>query len=120
MSTPLPRRKVRGIRFGHLQHGQEIYQLLKDDPLVAQYDFPTFEMKVKEKITHQIKDVPRVIRNLEHYLLANPSCCELFRDIPYVGKQKLARMMRVSRSPPDKRLRDRLLIPLALQQEDDH
>lgn len=108
----MPRRKVLTIYVSQLERCAEVFIALKDDPVFEGYDLSTLTISVKAKITPVIKNAERAASNLEHYLAANPNCCEVFGDIRYVSKQKLAKMMRVSRSTLDKWLDDGLIIPI--------
>lgn len=108
----MPRRKELKVVLRELEHCVDIYSALKDDPIFEGYDLTTLVISVKAKITLVIKNAERSAMFLESYLAANPDCCEIFQDIRYVSKQKLAKMMRVSRSTLDKWLDDELIIPI--------
>lgn len=108
----MPRRKELKVVLRELEQCVDIYSALKDDPIFEGYDLTTLVISVKAKITPVIKNAERSAMFLESYLAANPDCCEIFQDIRYVSKQKLAKMMRVSRSTLDKWLDDELIIPI--------
>ena len=107
----MPRRKTLNVNLPELEHGLDIFLKLKNDPMLAGYDLSTLKITIQESIIKQIKDIDRVTRNLENYLVANPNCCELFDGMKYVSKQKLAKMLKVSRVTLDKWIADELIKP---------
>lgn len=110
----MPRRKELKVVLRQLEQCVGIYSALKDDPIFEGYDLSTLTISVKAKITPAIKNAERAAMFLESYLAANPDCYEVFQDVRYVTKQKLAKMMRVSRSTLDKWLDDELIVPICV------
>lgn len=108
----MPRRKVLTIDVSQLKRCTDVYLALKNDPIFEEYDLSTLTISVKAKITPVIKNAERAASNLENFLVANPACYEEFNDVKYVTKQKLAKMMRVSRTTLDKWFNDGLIIPI--------
>lgn len=111
----MPRRKEQKIVLSQLERCADVYLALKDDPIFEGFDLSTLTISVKARITHVIKNAERIVSNLEHYLAANPNCCEEFQGVKYVTKKQLAKMMRVSRSTLDKWLDNELIIPIYIR-----
>ncbi|MFR9548242.1 MAG: hypothetical protein SNG27_09235 [Rikenellaceae bacterium] len=105
----MPRRKTLTLDLDALECGDKIYQLLYDCDELIDYDLSTLKITVQEEIENKIKDIDKVIRNLERYMAINPNYSDVENGNNLVKKQTLAKMLGVSRVTLNKWFRDGLL-----------
>lgn len=111
----MPRRKQTTLKIQDIKLSEEIINLLKQEPQFEGCDFTTVKVSALETIEPKIKDIDRAIDNLERYLYINKNCCETFDDLRYVEKQKLAKMLKVSRSTLDRWVENGFVKPHTLE-----
>ncbi len=108
----MPRRKIITINAKDTSIFREIVaELSKDSELAADYDMDSIEITIKKKYQPYIKDVDKVISNLQHYYAANRQFIETFNGKQLISKNALAKMMKVSRPTIDKWLERGFIAP---------
>ncbi|MFI3320117.1 MAG: hypothetical protein SNH01_04685 [Rikenellaceae bacterium] len=105
----MPRRKTLTLDLHTLECGEQIYQLLFDCEQLLDYDLSTLKITIQEFIDVKIRNIDKVIKNLERYMKINPNYSDVESSHKLVKKQTLAKMLGVSRVTLDKWLRDGLI-----------
>lgn len=79
-----------------------VAELAKESELAADYDMDSNEISIKKKYQPYIKNVEKVISNLQRYYAANKQFIETFNGKQLISKNALAKMMNVSCPTIDK------------------
>lgn len=95
---------------------------LKANPLFADYDLNTIELKVKYKKPKPIltKDIGELVNNLLRYESANRERIATLDGMQLIGKKLLARMLKVTRATLDSWIEKGFVAPtriMAIDQE---
>jgi hypothetical protein len=108
----MPRRKKQIIKAKGLWIFQDLVSELSRNPELAEdYDMESIEIIIKKKIVPIIKDVDRVIKNLQHYSAANKQFIGTFNGRQLIFKKDLAKMMKVSRPTLDRWIKNGFIKP---------
>lgn len=95
----MPRTKKLKINVSELGCYSQLVAELNKNPLLADYDLSTIELKVKHNKPQPIlkKDVSELINNLLRYQSANCERIPTLDGVQLINKKLLARMLRVTR-----------------------
>lgn len=93
---------------------------LKNNPLLADYDLSTIEIKVKHNKPKPVlkKDIGELINNLLRYQSANRERIETFNGMQLIGKKLLARMLKVTRATLDSWIEKGFVLPTRIVEID--
>ncbi len=105
----MPRRKTLTLNLHALECGEQIYQLLFDCEQLFDYDLSTLKITIQEDIEVKIKNIDKVIYNLERYMAHYPNYSDVEGGENLVKKKTMAKMLGVSRVTLDKWIRDGLI-----------
>ena len=109
----MPRIKELKINTQDLNCHAQLVAELKNNPLFADYDLSTIELKVKHNKPKPIlkKDVSELINNLLRYQSANRERILILDGMQLINKKLLARMMKVTRSTVDSWIKKGFITP---------
>ncbi len=109
----MPRRKKITVKLKDLEDAKYLERLFGREPLFEEYDLSTLQITVQKKIYHKIKDIDRVIDNIERYLAINPNMVVIseFDGGYWVSRELLAKMAKVTRVTITKWFADKIIAP---------
>lgn len=93
---------------------------LKNNPLLADYDLSTIEIKVKHNKPKPVltKDIGELINNLLRYQSANSGLIPTLEGIQLINKKLLARMLKVTRATLDSWIEKGFVFPTRIVEID--
>lgn len=99
----MPRTKELKINASELGCYSKLVAELNKNPLLADYDLSTIELKVKHRKPKPIlkKDVSELINNLLRYQSANKERIPTLDGVQLINKKLLARMLKITRATLD-------------------
>lgn len=99
----MPRTRELKINTSELGCYSQLVAELNKNPLLADYDLNTIELKVKHRKPKPIlkKDVGELINNLLRYQSANRERIPTLDGVQLINKQLLARMLKITRATLD-------------------
>ena len=98
----MARRKEQKIKLSTLECRDMLIKELSQNPLLADYDMNSIEIKVLHKTTPYIKDIDRAVDFLQRYYSANKDKIQVMFGKQIISSTDLAKMMRVSRPTVNK------------------
>jgi DNA-directed RNA polymerase specialized sigma24 family protein len=106
----MPRRKQKTIKLADLQCRDALIEELRKNPLLADYDMDTVEIIIKENYhPHINKDIDELIDTLQRQYAANRHSLEAYEGTEIITNTELAKLMKVSRSTVNRRIKDGLI-----------
>lgn len=99
----MPRTRELKINASELGCYNQLIAELNKNPLLADYDLSTIELKVKHRKPKPIlkKDVGKLINNLLRYQSANRERIPTLDGMQLINKKLLARMLKITRATLD-------------------
>lgn len=109
----MPRTKELKINASELSCYSQLVAELNKNPLLADYDLSTIELKVKHNKSKPIlkKDVGELINNLLRYQSANRERIPTLDGMQLINKQLLARMLKITRATLDSWIKKEFIQP---------
>ena len=93
----MPRRKLTTINLKELETYSALIEELQDNPAYADKDLTTLKLTVLDNYEATIKEVDKVIKHLQHYVVAKKNTIEVFQGEQLISRTKLSKILGISR-----------------------
>lgn len=111
----MARRKEQKIKLSTLECRDMLIKELSQNPLLADFDMNSIEIKVLYKTTPYIKDIDRAVDFLQRYYSANKDKIQVMFGKQIISSTDLAKMMRVSRPTVNKWIKNGFIKPSRIE-----
>ena len=93
----MPRRKLTTINLKELKIYPVLIDELRNNFAYADKDLTTLKLTVLDNYEATIKEVDKVIKHFQHYVVAKKNTIEVFQDEQLIHRTQLAKIIGISR-----------------------
>jgi DNA-binding transcriptional MerR regulator len=93
----MPRRKQTTVNLKELKSYPTLIEELRNNPVYSDKDLTSLKLTVLDSYEATIKEVDKVIKHLQHYVVAKKNTIETFKDEQLINRVKLSKILGISR-----------------------